>query len=145
MMFVEDRRRRPPGRSKDYFSRLYIIVHCYWVIGAPRPPLLDLWIYCLRPDSREIPMTSKFNLPPPLYTSYYKLLRFYWNVEPETTKLVATSDADRLQTEDTVDRWSEPYGLGMIDADIGRTYITNGASSCIVRSQVGLRTDSTDT
>ena len=35
MMFVEDRRRRPPGRSEDYFSRLYIIVHCYSVIGAP--------------------------------------------------------------------------------------------------------------
>ena len=41
-------------------------------------------------------MTSKSTLPPPLYTSYYKLLSFYWNVEPETTKLVTTSDTDRL-------------------------------------------------
>ena len=40
----------------------------YIVIGLLEPPpLLDIWIYCLRPDSREIPMTSMFNLPPPLY------------------------------------------------------------------------------
>ena len=32
---VDNHRRRLSGGSKDYFSRLYIIVHCYWVIGAP--------------------------------------------------------------------------------------------------------------
>lgn len=54
-------------------------------------------------------MTSKYTLSPSLY-----IILQITEIDPEMTGDYSRR-RDTLQSQDTIDEWSEPYGLGMIE------------------------------